>query len=165
MSSRSASDSVTVTDSTPKIAVGGTGNVGIGASDSVTITESLVNDIPTIVINPTFRHLRSNDLFKASVGQVPNRERTAVLDITFGSAMTYTTGGIVLNFSKIQRFKTVYLCTEVHSTSSLYTEFKPDTNNNSKYGKLKFYDTNGSELANGSSKIAGVVIRAKIRGN
>ena len=161
------SDSEVVSENISKFGIGGSGNVGISnPSDSMSVSESIMQSSQplTVVLNSTFQRLTSRDLWRAGVSSVSDKERYAVVDVTFPSNIVYTTGGVVVDFSQIQRFKTVYLCKAFQNSYANVITFVPDANNASNNGKLKFFNNTGTELVNGSTAIQSVTCRCWIRG-
>lgn len=164
-----ASDSPIISDSITKEAIGGSGNVGLGITDSPTFTDILAesNILPTVAIDPTFAHLNGRTIFRGSVTRSTIKEKLAICTVTFPSNVTYKTGGMLVDFTSIgaiQRFSTVYLVSIQNKTNAFYTNFVADTNNSPKLGKIKFYDNTGTEIANGALSIQNIVLQCVVRG-
>lgn len=117
----------------------------------------------TVVINSTFAHLNDDRSMRIKQ-QTSSVEKEAVVTVTIGSTVTYTTGGIVIDFSQIRNWKTVYYCDIIMNSYVLPVVYIPSTNNVSSTGKFKFYDNTGTELAPGSTAAESTVITCLIRG-
>ena len=92
------------------------------------------------------------------------RERGAIVDIPFSADDVYTTGGVLADFSRVQAFKKVYLCQIIHNPVGLVCSFVPEANNLATGGKIKFWGTDGNELADNSSAITSKTLTVFIRG-
>lgn len=119
--------------------------------------------VSSVTLNRTFAHL-NDDRSLAVKANAASREREAVIDVVFGSSVTYVTDGLTVDFSKVRRFKTVYVCEIAHKTLGRNVTYVPGTGNDSATGKLKVFDDGGSELANDSTETEGQSFRVIIRG-
>lgn len=117
----------------------------------------------TIALNTTFNHLTGGSLARKQ--NASSRENEAVVDITFGAGDNYVTGGVVLDFSQIRKFKQVYSCEIVHKSFGRQMSFVPAAGNDSATGKLKIWHTDGNELSSGNTGTQSMTLRVIIRGN
>jgi len=143
--------------------------ITIVATDAGAVTDSITYNVliiigGEIVANSTYTHLSGRDNRLRSVNSVPSRERGAVVDITFTANDTYDTGGVTIDFSGIDNFSKVYLCKVLHNSVGLVCSFIPATGNAAASGKLKFWGTDGNELADNNSAITSKTLRLFIRG-
>ena len=143
--------------------------VSIVATDASTKTDSINFIIITIstseiVENPTFKFINGVDLRLQSVGTVSGRERGAIIDIPFSADDVYTTGGVLVDFTKVKGFKQVYFCKILHNTVGLVASFVPQATNLASGGKIKFWGTDGNELADNSGAITSKTLTVFIRG-
>src|SRR3990167_1318484 len=143
--------------------------VAIVATDASAKTDSINFIIITvssseITQNATFKFINGTDLRLQSVGSVSGRERGAIVDIPFSADDVYTTGGVLADFSRVQAFKKVYLCQIIHNPVGLVCSFVPEANNLATGGKIKFWGTDGNELADNSSAITSKTLTVFIRG-
>ena len=143
--------------------------VSIVATDASAKTDSInfiiiSISITEITVNSSFNHLNGINLNNEDVGVGDSVERSAVVDIPFGASDVYTTGGIQMYFSGIQGFSQVYLCKIIHNTVGLECSFIPGASNDSDLGKIKFWGTDGNELADNSSSISSKTLTVEIRG-
>jgi len=115
-----------------------------------------------ISMNSTFTHLNGRNLYIKPT--TTSREREAIVNITFDATDEYETGGMPLDFSGIQHFTQVYLCSVVHKNYGLGISFVAGADNGASLGKLKFFDSSGAELSSGSSAIQNVSLLCRIRG-
>ena len=119
--------------------------------------------VTTVVKNSTFAHLNDDRTFRIKQ-QTSSIEREMVVDITIGSTVTYTTGGITIDFTQAGMKTFVYYCDIVHNGYVLPVVYVPSATNDATAGKLKFYDSSGVELTNGSTAMQSAAIRVIIRG-
>lgn len=143
--------------------------VTIVATDASTKTDSITFHVliitgGEIVENTTYKHLSGRDNRLRSVNSVPSRERGSMVDITFTADDVYATGGVQVDFSNVDNFSQVYLCKVIHNGVGLVCSYVPASGNNASTGKIKFWGTNGSELADNSGTIASKTLRLFIRG-
>ena len=143
--------------------------VSIVSTDASAKTDSINFIIVTISgtevsINATFSHLNGKDLRLGYVDSVAGRERGCMVDIPFSVDDVYSTGGVLIDFSKIQAFTKVYFCKIVHNTVGLVCSFIPHASNSASGGKIKFWGTDGNELADNSAAISSKTLRVFIRG-
>ena len=117
----------------------------------------------TVVKNATFAHL-NDDRTSRIKQQTSSIEREIVADITIGSTVTYTTGGITIDFTQVGMKTFVYYCDIIHNGYILPVKFVPATGNAAATGKLMFYDNTGVELGAGSVAAESAAIRVIIRG-
>lgn len=152
-------------------------NVPTGVDDSVTIVatdDTALTDSATftvilasnteITLNVSFEHLNGINLNNEDVAVGDSVERSAVVDVPFASGDRYSTGGMPVDFSGIQGFTQVYICKVIHNTVGLECSFVPGASNDSTLGKIKFWGTDGNELADNSSSIASKTLTVEIRG-
>lgn len=152
-------------------------NVPTGVDDSVTIVatdDTALTDSATftvilasnteITLNVSFEHLNGINLNNEDVAVGDSVERSAVVDVPFASGDRYSTGGMPIDFSGIQGFTQVYVCKVIHNTVGLECSFVPGASNDSTLGKIKFWGTDGNELADNSSSIASKTLTVEIRG-
>src|SRR5438093_8862504 len=104
----------------------------------------------TVALVTAFGHLNDDRTLTLRQNSA-SRERSAVVDITFDGAGTYTTGGVIVDFTGIRRFKQVYFLDVGHTTYVLPVNFVPGAGNDASLGKLKFFDSSGAELGAGSA--------------
>lgn len=143
--------------------------VTIVATDAATRTDSITFIIieisgSEITLNTSFEHFNGLDLNNRDVGTGDSIERSAVIDIPFGASDVYTTGGVRVDFSGVQGFSQVYLCKVIHSSVGLVSSFIPGASNGASLGKIKFWGTNGNELADNDSSITSKSLQVEIRG-
>lgn len=117
----------------------------------------------TIALDATFTHLMGDRSLKTKQNST-SREREAVVTITVGAGDTYTTNGVTLDFTQIRLFSQVYLVNVCHNGYVLPVQYIPAAGNAAATGKMKFFDSSGAELGNGSAAIQNKVIKCIIRG-
>ena len=145
------------------------GNVSVVCTDASAKTDNdtfyFVSVSATeMTVNSTYSHLSGRDNRLRSVNSVPSRERGAMVDIPFNATDTYVTGGVQVDFSGIDNFSQVYLCKIIHNEVGLVCSYVPAAGNDASTGKIKFWGTNGSELADNSGAITSKSLRVFIRG-
>lgn len=144
--------------------------VTIEATDESTNSDDITFTIVTIsssevTINANFLHLSGGDFNARNINEVSSKERAVIVDIPFSSDDRYSTGGVRVDFSKVRGFTTVYLCNILHNTVGLTCSYVPGAGDSASLGKIKFWGTDGNELADNSSAIASKALRVLIRGN
>lgn len=140
------------------------GNFPTPLSDAPSFSESISFLGPPITVDATFAHLNGRDFFIQGVDSTPNRERGAICTISMGSTV-YSTGGVPVDFTQsLIKFRTVYLCKVIGGTK-LYSLYVPDANNDADEGELKFFDSAGAELPQGSTLLQNLNVQCYIRGN
>lgn len=132
-------------------------------SDDITFTIVVVSSAE-VTMDTAFSHYNGTDLRIANVNNIAGKERSAIINVPFSADDRYSTGGILVDFSKIQKFQKVYLCKIIHNTVGLVCSFVPGASNGASLGKIKFWGTDGNELADNSSAIASKTLKVQIRG-
>lgn len=117
----------------------------------------------TVAVNSTWAHI-SDDRSMRIKQNTSSLEKEAVVDITFASTDTYTTGGLTIDFSVIRNFKTVYFCDIIYNGYVLPIQYVASATNDAKTGKLKAFDSTGAELGAGSAVLESVKLTVVIRG-
>ena len=103
----------------------------------------------TITLNPRFKKLNGGGVDLLHKQNTPNRERRAVCTVVI-DAEDYLTGGIVLDFSVIRKFKEVYgLSFLQFPIDTLLGEFIPGSDSTD--ARIKLYDAFATEEANATS--------------
>lgn len=151
------------------VPTGSDGSVTIVATDETAGTDSatfivILSSLTEVEINSSFSHLNGVDLNSRDVGNDSSIERSAIINVPFGSGDVYSTGGIQVDFSGVQGFSQVYLCKIIHNPIGLDCSFIPGAGNSSTLGKIKFWGTDGNELADNSSAITSKTLLVEIRG-
>lgn len=164
---QSTSDSPIITESVADVKHG---NFPTSVTDSPTFSDSVSqsNLLPTVTIDTTFAHLNGRAIGRSSVNRTTIKEKLAICTATFPSNAAYKTGGMLIDFKNIgsiERFSTVYLVSVHNKTNAYYTNFIADTNNSPSLGKIKFHDNTGTELKDGDTSIANIILKCKVRGS
>lgn len=104
-----------------------------------------------------------------------SRERFAVVEITYGAADNYVTGGNTVDFSVVGKFIKVYACDIIHRSKGVLASFVPAASDAAATGKIKLFGVDPGavggaivdlpELPNASTVTNNLVLRAIIRGN
>lgn len=145
---------------------------GVDGANTISINDAIPNTATTsfelylsasgITMNSTFTHLNGRNLYIKPT--TTSREREAIVNITFDATDKYETGGMPLDFTGIQHFTQVYLCSVVHKTYGLGISFVAGAGNGAGLGTLKFFDSSGVELTSGNTAIQNVSLLCRIRG-
>lgn len=117
----------------------------------------------TVAVNTTWAHI-SDDRSMRIKQNSSSLEKEAVVDITFASTDTYTTGGLLVDLTVIRNFKTVYFCDIVFNGYVLPINFVAGANNSAALGKFKAFDNTGVELGAGSAALESIKLTVVIRG-
>lgn len=118
-----------------------------------------------ITLDSTFNHLNGDRTLSVKQNST-SVEKEAICNIAIGNAAgdKYVTNGITLDFSKVRKFKKVYVCDVIHQDIGRVMTFVPAADNDSATGKLKIWDTDGNELSNDNTLTQNKNLRVLIRG-
>jgi hypothetical protein len=100
-----------------------------------------------IIITPTnqFKHLNGDPTYSIKPGGI-GREREIIADVEITGGTTYSTNGILVDFSSIARFREVYLCNVVQGHNGMLPEFVPGADDDAALGKIKLYGRNSGTV-------------------